>query len=372
MSKPVPILYYHSVADHNRKRVWSFLSCPVRIFEKQMAWLAKNGWYTCHWEEFSDHLEGKKALPEKSVLLHFDDGFLDNWTVAHPIMEKYGIKYSVLLTPDFIEQNNRIRPQSPQTPEAEMYNWWGYLSKGEIQKMVESGLADFQAHGATHTWYPSSDEIVDVYDGSQTLPHLLWNVFPEAKPLWLERFPGGIIEGYPVFAHTKSLANKRAFLPNKDFTSAAIKAYDPKRSKAENLANVQQLADDYRKRDALGRYETDDERMARITTELLGTRENLEDITGKPVQYLVYPGGGHTPETDELAFEFGYKLLSKGTTPNAFGSKLKHVQRFTGYYPFKPAGLSYRLNMLLLRFQLRRGQGNRLIHAGINMVKRFV
>ncbi|MEZ4686860.1 MAG: polysaccharide deacetylase family protein [Bacteroidia bacterium] len=359
MSKALPILYYHSVADHAQQGLWTFLSCPVRIFEKQMAWLAKNGWYGCHWDELRDHLEGKKALPEKSVMLHFDDGFLDNWTIAHPILEKYKLKYSVLATPDFVSK-------------VEQEGDWGYLSKKQIKAMVDSGLADFQAHGYTHTWYPKSDRLVDIFDGKQHMPHLMWNIYPEGKPKWLQRWPGGVVEGYPVFEFEKSLANERAFIPNDDFVRVATQQFDPSKSKAENLEAAQKLAEDYRKKDQLGRYESDEERLARIERELLGTKKELEAITGKPVEYLVYPGGGHTEETDRLAFEYGYKLLSKGTTPNAFGSKLRHVQRFTGYYPFKPKALSPLLNMLLLRFQLARGRGNRFVHGLINTAKRFL
>jgi peptidoglycan/xylan/chitin deacetylase (PgdA/CDA1 family) len=180
------------------------------------------------------------------------------------------------------------------------------------------------------------------------------------------------MEGYPVFEYEKSLANKRAFIPSDDFIRSAVSRYDASKTKAENLSTVQKLAAEHRAKQMLGRFESDEERLARIEKELLGTKQSLEEVTGKPVEYLVYPGGGHTPETDQLAFEYGYKLLSKGTTPNAFGSKLRNVQRFTGYYPFKPKALSALLNMQLIRFQLARGQGSRAVHGLIQTAKRFL
>lgn len=372
MSKPVPVLYYHSVADHESPKVWDLLSCPIRTFERQMAWLARKGWYTCNWQELKDHLDGIKALPDRTVMLHFDDGFLDNWSVVHPIMEKHGHSYSILLTPDFIEPGEAVREQLSSTPDRLKDQWWGYLSKAEIKRMADSGLVDFQAHGHTHTWYPDSDSIADVYDGNQTLPHLMWNIFPESKPYWHERYPGGVMEGYPIFSYEKSLANARVFIPNEAFIGAAIRTYDASKTKAENLASLQTLATSYRVRDELGRYETTEERLVRLEKELAEAQKVIEGVTGKPVEYLVYPGGGHTPETDALAFQYGYKLLSKGTEPNAFGSKLKHVQRFTGFYPFKPKAIAGPLNMLLLRFQLARGQGNRFIHGCIQLAKRFM
>ena len=72
-------------------------------------------------------------------------------------------KYSVLITPEFV-QEGEVRPFVEQTSEHNKENWWGYLNKKEIKKMTDSNLVDFQAHGYTHTWYESSQELIDIYD----------------------------------------------------------------------------------------------------------------------------------------------------------------------------------------------------------------
>ena len=145
----IPVIYYHSVADHHGPNRWSFLSCPIAIFERQMRFLSRKGYYTCTWVELEEHLRGERRLPKKTVHLHFDDGFLDNWTVVHPIMMKLNLKYSVLLTPEFI-QDGPVRAFTPETHTRPMEDWWGYLSKDEILEMNGSGLVDFQAHGYSH------------------------------------------------------------------------------------------------------------------------------------------------------------------------------------------------------------------------------
>ncbi|MAM30007.1 MAG: deacetylase, partial [Flavobacteriaceae bacterium] len=96
----IPILYYHSIADHEVKNEWSFLSISIRLFKNQMDYLHKNGYYTCNWKELEDHIQGKKQLPEKTVMFHFDDGFLDNWSVVFPIMKEKNFKYSIVVTPE--------------------------------------------------------------------------------------------------------------------------------------------------------------------------------------------------------------------------------------------------------------------------------
>ena len=76
----IPIIYYHSVADHEKQHPWAFLSVRIDIFKSQMKMLKIFGYNTCNWREFYEHSQGIKSLPKKTVFIHFDDGFLDNWT----------------------------------------------------------------------------------------------------------------------------------------------------------------------------------------------------------------------------------------------------------------------------------------------------
>ena len=61
-----------------------------------MAWLARSGWNTLGADEFSHYLKHGKA-PRKSILLTFDDGYLDNWVYAHPVLERHGLKATMFL-----------------------------------------------------------------------------------------------------------------------------------------------------------------------------------------------------------------------------------------------------------------------------------
>ena len=149
----IPVLYYHSVADHQLNNNWSFLSVSIGLFRAQMRLLKSLGYSTCHWNELDDHIQGKVRLPRKTVHIHFDDGFLDNWTVVYPIMEKLQLKFTVLLTPEFVEKSKQVRDFVEKTNLDNRESWWGYLSEAEVMHMSKSGLVDFQCHGYTHTWY---------------------------------------------------------------------------------------------------------------------------------------------------------------------------------------------------------------------------
>lgn len=370
-SLSIPVLYYHSVADHNKARPWSFLTCDITTFTKQMKYLHKHSYRTCSWDELYDHLNGTKVLPEKTVMIQFDDGFLDNWTVVFPLMKELNFKFTVVVTPEFIEKH-KLRPFSNNTTEDNMPEWWGYLSEEELVEMEASGLVDIQAHGYTHTWYPVSDEIIDIYDGTQIEPWLFWNDHITEKARWLtnnslEQIP----LGYPIFKNEKSLSNLKAFNPNQEFIDTCISSYDGLKSKDENLAIQNNIRDEFVEVGKLGHYETEAEAYGRLANELVGTRKYLENILGKKVEYLVWPGGGNNEKVQQLAFDCGYKLISKGTELNSFDSKITKISRVAAYHKFSPKVLNPYLNVLFLQLQIWRANGNQNIDRMINSIKKL-
>src|SRR5690606_34218981 len=80
----VPVLMYHHVSPSPGMVTTS----PAR-FEQHIAWLRREGWSALTADEFAGHLAGR-PVPPKSVLITFDDGYLDNWLYAHPILQRHG------------------------------------------------------------------------------------------------------------------------------------------------------------------------------------------------------------------------------------------------------------------------------------------
>lgn len=99
--KSVIVLNYHKVEDKDIS-----LSINVADFDKQMAYLKNNNFHTISPKEFSDAMEGKAELPENPVFITFDDGYVDNYTNAFPILKKYGFKAAIFCITSFMDQGN--------------------------------------------------------------------------------------------------------------------------------------------------------------------------------------------------------------------------------------------------------------------------
>lgn len=92
--KQVPILCYHQIRDWRAKdsKAAKDYIVPVATFQEQMKMLADSGYHTIQPDELYAYLNEGAALPEKPIMLTFDDTDLDQFTVAEPIMKKYGFK----------------------------------------------------------------------------------------------------------------------------------------------------------------------------------------------------------------------------------------------------------------------------------------
>lgn len=93
----VAILRYHSVQE-NRDSVANTIGSGIthsrRVFEEQMEILVRE-FHPVSLPDVVSSLEQGRPLPNRSVLVTFDDGYLDNFEVAFPILSKYGIPAAI-------------------------------------------------------------------------------------------------------------------------------------------------------------------------------------------------------------------------------------------------------------------------------------
>ena len=154
----VPVLMYHHITPSSGP-----ITTSPANFEDQLQWLAKNGYRSLTTSRFAEHLDGKPA-PDRSVLITFDDGYLDNWVYAYPLLKKYGFSAVVFLVTSWVN-DGPCRPHAgqggglPETPdhrECERRIDAGrsdevILRWSEIQAMRSDGVFEFHSHTHTHT-----------------------------------------------------------------------------------------------------------------------------------------------------------------------------------------------------------------------------
>ncbi|SCE85658.1 Peptidoglycan/xylan/chitin deacetylase, PgdA/CDA1 family [Micromonospora purpureochromogenes] len=138
----VTVLTYHGVSDTDA----SATTLSRRTFAEHLATLAAAGYRTVRLSEVRDALAGGASrLPERPLLLTFDDGSLTTWTTVDPVLRAYGFTGVAFLT------TGRI--VAPGTPSA-------FLSTRQVRDMADSGRWEFGSHtDALHDWVPVAGDI---------------------------------------------------------------------------------------------------------------------------------------------------------------------------------------------------------------------
>ncbi|MBO7435757.1 polysaccharide deacetylase family protein [bacterium] len=94
----IPIIMYHQV--RNDKSGDMIISKGK--LEEELAYLKREGYYSVSPSEWLDYCDGRIGLPQKCVILTFDDGWKSQYQNAVPLLEKYGFRGVFYVYPDFV------------------------------------------------------------------------------------------------------------------------------------------------------------------------------------------------------------------------------------------------------------------------------
>lgn len=122
----VPILCYHRFGTRATK-----LNVTPAAFEAQMDYLARNGYTVVSMKRLARFLEGKEALPAKSVAITIDDGYRSTFEIAYPILRKFGLTATVFLYTDFVGASDAM-------------TW------AQMKEMMASGVVEIEPHSKSH------------------------------------------------------------------------------------------------------------------------------------------------------------------------------------------------------------------------------
>ena len=155
--RPIPyrhprILMYHMVSPPRPGVRFNKLRVHPSAFERQLRWLAANGW---HFILLSELGAEKQTGARKTVAITFDDGYRDNFLAAHPLLEKYGAKATLFLVEDRFDRDWSAA-KNPRHDDGELRRE-PKLADGDIRVMLDAGTWELGAHTATHPVLPSLD-----------------------------------------------------------------------------------------------------------------------------------------------------------------------------------------------------------------------
>ncbi|HAU31526.1 MAG: Polysaccharide deacetylase [Desulfotomaculum sp. 46_296] len=138
----IPVLMYHKISPDLKSGGLGMRVTPAR-FNLQMQYLAKNGYHTVPLTELTDFIKGNKTLPSKSIIITFDDGYLDNYKYAFPILKKYGFTAAVFVVTDYIGKTNEFDAAKKLQMVNQLLGW------NEIDQMSDYGIT-IGAHTLKH------------------------------------------------------------------------------------------------------------------------------------------------------------------------------------------------------------------------------
>jgi peptidoglycan/xylan/chitin deacetylase (PgdA/CDA1 family) len=122
----VPILCYHRFGGASNK-----MSVSSANFAAQLDWLARNDYRVIRLSQLLGFLQGREALPKRSVVITMDDGYESVHRYALPLLRKHGFPATLFVYSDFIGAGDG-------------------LSWVQLTELKASGLVDIQAHSKTH------------------------------------------------------------------------------------------------------------------------------------------------------------------------------------------------------------------------------
>jgi hypothetical protein len=300
-------------------------------FEARLRFLRDNGYQTATASEYVSWLAGDAELPDRTVVLTIDDARSSVWTVAAPLLERYGMLATLFMIPGYTP-DGPVRPQqgdasaeSAGDGDPEPMRW------AELRAMQERGLAELQSHTRYHRKVPISTRVVDfLHPGYRRATY-----DTPLPPGYEERLASEGQEslwGMPIFESDSLLSGRPLFLPDETVLEDCMRfvgreggsAFFARRSWREELGAV--LLRSAGGERTPGRFVEGERLRERIVDDLVASRRQIEvKLPEARVSLLCYPYGIGSPLAVECARAAGFSgtfaLARTGRSANRRGDQ---------------------------------------------------
>lgn len=368
LKEEVPVFNFHSVT-------------PER-FESQLRYLQSNRYRTLSADELALIMNREMPAPERGVALTFDDGHVTLWSVAFPLLKRYGFKAMAFVIPAWTEEDANERPNLESV-------WDGratleellhacdtrlFCNWRELKVMQQSGVVDIQSHSLNHARVFVSSKAVDFFCPSQDEVFLQYDL-PVYRESGRDRWDRPGLLGMPIYENSPRLSTHIRYFDDEDLRQICIQhvaehgrsAYFSRRGSYRELFKIVR---DYRwKHKEQGRFETAEEREEALFQELEGSKRRIEEkLPGHRVRHFCYPWWSGSDQAMELSKKIGYATNFWGILPgrrtNSPGDDPYHIVRLLDDYIFRLPGDGRRslVSVLSERF---RAHGTKFVQQAI-------
>ncbi len=282
----VPVVMYHDVEPD--------------VFARELDYLAANGYEPIDLDALCDWLDGAGTLPERPIVLTFDDGHASVYRHAYPLLRARQMRATVFLCPWWIPDGPEDHCRARRHPLGCGATW------DQLLEMHGSGVLDVQAHSYSHHRVWIDSHLQGFARPAMRDQYVLWrdDLQPTDDP--------GLPAGWPLLPADSRLGHRRRFLPEREPLEACAAKVAAEggaaffersdwRAVLERTLGVRVGSP------VPGRFETADAQRAAIHENLSRTREILESRFEKPIRHLAFPWNEAGSLTVETARLLGYR-----------------------------------------------------------------
>jgi hypothetical protein len=306
----------------NEVPVFTFHSVEANRFEEQLEFLYKNGYQTLVADELYECLVGERPIPERSIVLTFDDGWKSLRTIAYPLLRKYGFRAVCFLIPGLIrdgkENNGNVVDRESginSEDREELCSWY------EVKEMHESGIIDFQSHSMYHSLVFVSSRIEDFFHPFFDSFAMNLNV-PIFKKNGVENVSRHIQLGNPIYGCASRFSGKRRYLDDEGLRNRCIEYVSLNGGKEFFRdhgwrGKLKKIIREYRQKYGdKGYFESEEELRENLYNDLLESKCMIEKkLPGKTVNHFCYPWWEGSDIAVEMSKKAGYLTNFWGILP---------------------------------------------------------
>lgn len=147
----LPVLMYHHVSPNP-----GLVTLSPNLFRQQMEGIVREGWRTIGTADIEAFFDGQ-PLPKKSLMITFDDGYLDNFIYAYPVLKELGLQAVLFIVSGWIGDGSaRQTAACPDHSECKRRIALGetdsvVLRWSEVEQMRDTGIFEFHSHTHSHS-----------------------------------------------------------------------------------------------------------------------------------------------------------------------------------------------------------------------------